>query len=151
MSMIASPNWFSILSATFLFCGLCLAAKAALSDPATRDEASRRKASAERKVDLSIALPLLVLGGAANLLSTAFTLSANPASASIMLALAFAALLYLGYFDLMVDRELAEQGTVSPRAPKLAVVNPVAPQLPQPEALPEPRVLAAPKEAAAQL
>lgn len=124
-------------------------------DPATRDEASRRKAVAERKVDLSTALPLFVLGGLMNLLSTAFSLSANAASASLMLVLAFAALLYLGYYDLLVDRELGEQASVSPRAPapKLAVVASVAPQLAAPvaaEPAQEARALAAPKEAAAQ-
>lgn len=142
MTMIASPNWFSILSAAFLLGGLCLAAKAALLDPTAR--------LAERKVDLSLALPFLVLGGIFNLLGSVSTLSFNWVATSLMLALAYTLLLYLMMYDLAVDRFSAEQSTAGRSALKLAVVNSVAPQLPQPEAAQEPRSLVAPKEAAAQ-
>ena len=150
MTMIANPNWFSVLSAAFLLGGICLVVKAALLDPASRDEAVRRRMTAERKIDLSLGLPLLIAGGIFNVLGSVSQLSFNGVATSLMLGLAYAFLIYLMTYDLMVDRVLGDQTVVSPRAPKLAVVSSVTPSLPQPEAQ-EARPLITAKEAAAQI
>lgn len=151
MTMIANPNWFSVVSAAFLLGGLCLAVKAALADPAPRDEAARRKIAAERKVDLSLGLPLLILGGILNVLASVSTLSFNWVATSLLLGFAYTLLIYLLYYDNAVDKIAADQTAVTPRAPKLAVVASAAPALPQPDASEaRPLLAAAPKEAAAQ-
>ena len=138
MTFIADPNWLSIASAVFVLSGICFLAKGAMSDPATRTEdAAQRLARANRTVDFSIGLPLIVLGAMLNVVGQLVQLPFNLVAIALMLSLAYALLLYLATHDLLVDRVLARNAPKQRTAAKISLLP--SPAIEPRDVAPEPR------------
>lgn len=134
MVTIYNPNILAVAGLIITACGLGFLAKAILASTLTGAEtAAPRRAAATARVDLAFAAPVIILGiltmAAAQFVSSAL----SPVITALLLATAFALLLYAGYEALLVDGDAAQsnaaQSQPSARLKLIAAPATVAPQI----------------------
>lgn len=123
MIAIWNPNLLAAAGIIIIACGLGLFAKAMLSAVSGSIGGSRR-AVAQTRVDLAFAAPILLLG-LVTLAAAQFVASGlNPALTTLLLATAFALLLYALGEGSLVERALGVPAEAAPQRLKLIAPSP---------------------------
>ncbi len=140
MTTVWNPNLLTVAGLIIMACGLGLLGKALLS-AVSAVTASAPRAAAKARVDLSFAAPML-LAGLFVLASAQFVSSSlNPLITSLLLAAAFALLLYAMIEDSIVERLANAPAEATGKTLKLIAPPVMAASAPAPE------ITAAPTEA----
>lgn len=140
MSTIAEPNWLAVSASLFALCGTGFLVNAFVkgNNPST-DPDVRNRSVAERDLSTAFGVPLLGIGVLLHAVSQIAHAQLSPLITSMLLALAFALLMFLALDDLIIDA-IRQKNQPRQKAPKLALIAPptAAPAV-EAVAAPEPR------------